>query len=200
MKIAIDIDGTLNNNIPWVQKKMKKFAKENGVKLKTNLTEYEFTDKFGISDKENKAFWEQYLWQYAKECPLKKGANKYINKLFDEGNEIVILSARVFANQNDDVGNKMRQCVVDWLAKYNIKYHKIMYVQANTSKFAVFKNEKFDILIDDKPLHMYEASTIKPCICMVEKYNKDLQFAPNVYKCKTWKDVYKTVKKIFEVK
>ncbi len=72
MKIAIDIDGTLNNNIPYINKKVKKFAKLEGLKLIYNSKAYDFCEKYGYSKDDDKKFCDKEIWNYAREIDEKK--------------------------------------------------------------------------------------------------------------------------------
>ena len=196
MKIAIDIDGTLNNNIPYINKKIKKFAKREGLKLIYNSKAYDFCEKYGYSKNDDNKFWEEEIWNYASEIDEKKGASKFVKKLKEEGNEIVIVTARYLADRGDAIGQRMRDAVEKWLKDKNIIYDDIFYVGKNNSKLQTFLEQKCDILIDDKVQHLQEISQTNFAICMIEDYNKYEDYNSNVYKCKNWKQVYHVIKKI----
>ena len=72
MKIAIDIDGTLNDNIPYINKKVKIFAKREGLKLVYNSKAYDFCEKYGYSQEDDNKFWQEEIWNYASEIDEKK--------------------------------------------------------------------------------------------------------------------------------
>lgn len=196
MKIAIDIDGTLNDNIPYIDKQVKKFAKKEGIKIRINPKAYEFCEKYGYTEEIDNKFWEKEIWDYASNIKQKRNANKIVKKLREDGDEIVILTARYLANRKDELGERMRDCVVSWLNKNKIYYDKIIYVGENNSKLNSFLEENCDILIDDKVEHVNEISKNNFVICMTEAYNKDIKFNNNVTKCKNWKQVYRAIKKI----
>ena len=194
MKIAIDIDGTLNDNVPYIYKQVKKFAKKESIKISYNPKEYDFCKKYGYTEEIDNKFWEEEIWNYASGIKQKRNASKIVKKLKDEDNEIVILTARYLANQQNEDGQRMRNCVVSWLNKNNIYFDKIIYVEENNSKLEAFLKDKCDILIDDKVEHVKEISPYKFVICMVEPYNKEVEFGQNVVKCKNWKQVYRAIK------
>lgn len=196
MKIAIDIDGTLNDNIPYINKKVKIFAKREGLKLVYNSKAYDFCEKYGYSQEDDNKFWQKEIWNYASEIDEKKGASKIVKKLKEEGNEIIILTARYMANRDNADGQRMRKAVEKWLKDKNIVYDEIFYVGENNSKLQTFLKQKCDILIDDKVQHLQEISQTNFAICMLEDYNKDADYNSNVFKCKNWKQVYKVIKKI----
>ena len=64
MRIAIDIDGTLNDYFFWVMKNFMRYAKKNGVKVKLDLKEYEMFNMFGITKEDFDKFWNEYIWCY----------------------------------------------------------------------------------------------------------------------------------------
>lgn len=196
MKIAIDIDGTLNDNVPFIVKRVKKYAKKNNIKIKIDLTKYDFLGKFGWDQQTDDKFWDEEAWVYAKGIKAKKGASKVVQKLKKDGHEIFILTARWMTTENTPNGEKMRNYIKKWLKKHKIVYDGIIYVPTHASKKEHFLKEQFDMLIDDKPSHIEDVSMSHPVICMEEDYNKYLQFNENVYKCKTWKQVYKVIKQL----
>ena len=198
MRIAIDIDGTLNDYFSWVMKNFIRYAKKNGVKVNLDLKEYEMFNMFGITKEDFDKFWNEYIWCYAKTCKPQRGAAKYVSRLYDQGHEIVILSARAMANSDCENGKKMRQIVKEWFDKNKIKYSQMCFVPQFGSKFATFKEQQCDLLVDDRPAHLYEISAFKPCICFEQTYNRYQSYPGNVYKCRSWRDVYKTVQKLAE--
>ena len=46
MRLAVDIDGTLNDADTWALVLAKSFAKEHGIKIKLNLEAFDYSDKF----------------------------------------------------------------------------------------------------------------------------------------------------------
>lgn len=200
MKIAIDIDGTLNDNIPYINKRVKKFAKREKIKLSYNPKEYDFCKKYNYSQEIDNKFWEEEIWNYATGIKQKKNASKIVKKLKNEGNEIIILTARYMADRKDENGQRMRSCVENWLKQNKIYYDKIVYVGENNSKLKAFLNNKCEILIDDKVEHLQEISQHKLAICMIEPYNENVKYNNNVVKCKTWKQVYKAIKNYEKVR
>lgn len=51
MRLAVDIDGTLNDADTWALVLAKRFAKKHGIKMKLNLKAFDYSEKFFGGDK-----------------------------------------------------------------------------------------------------------------------------------------------------
>ena len=120
---------------------------------------------------------------------IKENASNVINKLYTEGNNIYIVTARYPIGENSDTYNITKE----WLAKNNIKYIKIFFDAGNT-KLDICKKEKIDIFIDDSYRICRELVNNKiKALLMKTKYNniKDLE----LQKVENWNEVYDRIGK-----
>jgi len=78
---------------------------------------------------------------YENSKPNKKAIEK-INHLYDEGNKIIIFTARYMGRNNNDISKAKAEgyeLTVKQLKNWNVKYHKL-----------IMGKPSFDIIIDDK--------------------------------------------------
>lgn len=76
--------------------------------------------------------------------PPMPGAVAVINKLHEDGNKIIIFTARDVQKPN------VKQAVADWLAYFKIPFHEITNV----------KKSEFDVYIDNRAMHFQSWSQI----------------------------------------
>jgi|TARA_B100000767_G_C19705635_1_gene510416 CMP-N,N'-diacetyllegionaminic acid synthase len=80
---------------------------------------------------------------YKKSKPIKKNIN-FINKLYNNGYEIIIFTARYMGRMNNNkvlAEKKISKLTLFQLKKWGVNYHQIFFGKPN-----------FDIIIDDKAL------------------------------------------------
>ena len=181
MRIGIDIDGVLTNIESFVADYMTKYCIENNIEYKIGKSSYNVYETFNISN-------------YAKNEKARAFASEVIEKLKEDGHEIYIITARWFANRDDEIGKKMRETVKNWLCEYKIPYDKLVFVKAsNESKDKEIAENKIDLMIEDNPSNINELSKIIPVICYHAEYNKDCK-GEKIIRCYSWYDIYKTIR------
>lgn len=186
MKIGIDIDGVLTDFEKWqLEVGSKFFIKYN--KNIVNPNGYDSKDVFNATKELDSEFWRDYLYDYAKNEPARKFAGEVIDKLKDKGYEIYIITARYLTDRNDDLGNNMRNIVINWLKENNINYDKIIF--SPDDKFEICKENNINIMIEDRVENINNISKIMPVICFDAAYNKMCN-GKNIFRSYTWYDVY----------
>ena len=194
MRIGIDIDGVLTNMANWQVDYGTKYCytKNNGKLIK--IDEYTSKKMFGWNENLDEKFWEEHIFDYAKNEPMRPFANEIIKKLKNEGHEIYIITARTYTTEDSKNGRKMRKCVRKWLKKNKIPYTQIIYSGHN--KVYACETLNIDIMIDDysKNLEMLK-DTVKHLICYDDRYNEDLKL-PNLIRGYSWYDIYDKIKNI----
>lgn len=189
MRIGIDIDGVLTDFEKWQLDVGSKFF----IKYNKNIVvpdAYDSSTIFNVSKKMNSDFWEEYLYDYAKNEPARKFASEVIDMLKEKGYEIYIITARYLTNRNDDLGEHMRTIVKEWLSQNKINYDKIIF--SSEDKFDICKESCIDIMIEDKVDNINKISKILPVICFNASYNKSC-IGNNIYRVYTWYDIYYTI-------
>lgn len=196
MRLGIDIDGVLTDFEKWQLEVGSKFF----IKYNKNIVVPEGYDSdtvFNVTKEMDSEFWHDYLYDYAKNEPARKFTGEVIDKLRDEGYEIYIITARYLTDRNDDLGEEMRNIVVNWLKENHINYDKIIF--SSEDKFKVCEENNIDILIEDKVENINNISKIIPVICFNASYNKICN-GKNIFRAYTWYDVYYQITHVIENK
>ena len=149
MRIGIDIDDTLTDVKDELYQAAVDYAKSLGKKIEE---ENDFEDKNNNGNKWQEVFHFNYqelkyfLKDIQEEITNKALPREYvvdvINKLKEDGNEIIIITARDYEFHDDPYKYSK-----DWLDKNNIYYDKLV-VNARDKKKACVE-EKIDLFIDD---------------------------------------------------
>ena len=194
MNIGIDIDDTIAiSTEKWIETALeyeKIYPSIIKVKNKkfNNLTSHRWLEEFFKWDKDIKEqFFTKYSNKVLKGLKPKENASKVINKLYDEGNNIYIVTARHPMGENSEVLNITK----DWLSKNNIKYSKIFF-DAGNIKLDICKEEQIDIFIDDsysicKKLNKNNIHVL----LMKNKYNNIDDF--KITKVENWNEIYNRI-------
>lgn len=196
MRIGIDIDGVLTNMEAFLIDYLSKYCVENNINFSIGDSNYHVSKTFHITHEQGERFWEEYLEYYAIHEPARPFAGEVIKKLKEEGNEIYIITARWGGNREDEIGEKMRAIVRNWLSEYGIIYDKLIFAKASGEKKAWEMQEyQIDIMIEDNPNNVKELSKITKVICYNTGYNQDC-IGENITRCYSWYDIYKTIMKV----
>lgn len=196
MRIGIDIDGVLTDIEKWQLDYGSKFYFENyGIEIQNNEG-YEVTNIFNIDSKLDDQFWNEYLYDYAKNEPARKYAAEVIDKLKEKGHEIYIITARYLTDRNDEVGKEMKNIVINWLKSNDINYDQIIF--SPEDKIEICKENNISIMIEDKVENINNISRIIPVICFHAEYNKQC-IGQNIIRCYSWYDIYSKISKISKV-
>lgn len=186
MKIGIDIDGVLTDFEKWQLDFGSKFFIEYNKKI-VNPEGYDSDIIFNVTKDLDSFFWHKYLYEYAKKEPARKFAAEVIDKLKEEGYEIYIITARYLTSRNDEIGNEMRNIVINWLKENNINYDKIIFSPEDKLNTCIDNN--INIMIEDKAENINNISKIIPVVCFDARYNKACT-GENIFRAYTWYDVY----------
>ncbi len=147
MIIGIDIDdtiaGTYEVMINYSQKYMIDVLKKEPILADITCSEAYYTRQlYGWKNDEDLEFLKNYYEKIMNEVKPKTLAVEYLQKLHNEGNKIVIITARWEAEQFD-----IKELTKKWLKKNNIPYDKLIVNAEN--KLIPCKNENVDVFIDD---------------------------------------------------
>lgn len=195
MTIGIDIDGVIVDLLQCAKSELKKYSfKVNGKKV-YNKNADSFTKMYGLTEHQDYIFWFDYIWEYAEKVKVYKNASKYLKLIKEDGHQVILITAREFAGRDNEQGKRMRDIVERRLNEDGIVYDKIIYTSEVKSKLPTLFDNKVDIMIEDAISNLKDIAPHIPSICYYQKYNKNFKM-DNVYKCKNWKEVYNTIKKL----
>ena len=200
MVIGIDIDDTLTNTsellLAYAQKydyevlkrrlpldKNKAYTIINGGSLEAGMN---------WSAKQASDFKDLYHSLVLENAPMKPFAKEVIDKLREEGNQIIFVTAR--NNKGDRISNSY-QISKKLLDKNNIKYHKL--ITECSDKLSVCLENKIDLFIDDKIETCLELNSGKiNTFLMNTPFNNPLD-EKNIVRVFSWIDLYH---KVWELK
>ena len=187
MNIGIDIDDTINKLSDILSKCAIKYNLDNEIEYNVQLDKWDFHEAFGWDEYHIKNFLEKHMRRCFEETGIKDGAKYYINKLKDEGNKIVIITARQEEHCADTYNISK-----NWLMKNGIKLDKLEV--GCTNKVKECKENNIDIFIDDNAENCRAVSKILkiPVYLFDSIYNKSEKDLKRVY---TWEEVYMEIKK-----
>ena len=185
MKIGIDIDGVLTNIIRYACDYGSKYFFEKYGKLDININAWSLKDMFNVTDEEDKECWLSLVKKYSVEEPARPFASEVIERIKNENNEIYIITARG-ASSWDNTDGEMKNILISWLNKNNIKYNKLI---ISKNKLEICKEYDIKIMIEDKTENINSISKELSVICFDENHNKDLN-GKNIYRAYSWYDVY----------
>lgn len=192
MNIGIDIDDTISltyeETFPRALDFVKNVLKKNiEPDLVTGFEHNYIENVFELNEEETNAFWKENLEKIIKIVKPKKDAVDVINKLKQEGHNIIIITARW---DRDYINSK--QLSIEWLKKNNIKYDKIFTNMDSKKEIAI--NEKIDLFIDDSIPNCRAVSEagIK-CFLFKSIVNSKLEDSKKFDIVKSWDEIYKRI-------
>ena len=192
MNIGIDIDGVLTNLENYIATIGKKFTILNNLGFDDKMSQNSI---YGFLKKEDShAFWDKHWFDYAKNIPARPNCSQIINKLKQEGNNIIIITARTYDSQIIKYGIKkqkeMEQEIINWLQNNNINYDKLIFSDINKLKNCIDNN--IDIMIEDSISNIEQLKKHMKIICFNAKYNKVYKDR-NLLRVDNWENIYQLI-------
>lgn len=196
MRIGIDIDGVLTDIEQWQLDYGSKFYYNQYKKEIVNPKEYKTFDIFESSRECDNEFWKRYFVDYSINAEPRKFAAEVINKLREDGNEIIIITARgsfLSHSANVMLYEENKTIVKEWLLKNNILYDEIIF--SPEDKLNICINNKINLMIEDKADNINRISTRIPVICFNASYNENCS-GDSIFRCFSWYDIYAKISKL----
>lgn len=193
MIIGIDIDDTTVVTVESMVKYGDKYdtevlgrkaSKDNLGRIKDR---YYMKALYGWSEEEKFAFFDMYYKDVLEECyPLPNAVEK-INKLKEEGNDIIFITARLTNIKNCDTENITKTT----LEKYEIPYDRLIMNVDNKLEYC--KEHKVEIFIDDsfETCKSLQENGIKSYL-MTTRMNRNIE-SGNVERVTSWDEVYEKI-------
>ena len=187
MRIGIDLDDTITKTDEILFKYAKIYNKEEKILFNINREEWNLTKAFGWNEENIKEFFSKYLKSIYEEAEIKENAKERINKLKDDGNKIIIITARDTKSLKE-----VHEVCKDWLINNKINVDKIVVDGENKAQKCL--ENKIDIFIDDNICNcenVYNNLKI-PVLLMNSRYNKDYQ-NPKIKRVYNWNEIYNEI-------
>lgn len=195
MNIGIDIDGVLTDLENYIKTVGKKYMIENNLGFDDTMNTNSICGF--LSKEDSHQFWDTHWEKYATSIKVRENASNIIEKLKNDGNKIIIITARTYDSQIVKRGIKrqknMEKLIIKWLDKNNIMYDKIVF--SNLNKLKACLNNKIDIMIEDSISNIEQLKNHMKLLCFDAKYNHS--YTNNqIYSVYKWDDVYNIISKI----
>lgn len=196
MKIGIDIDDTTVITVKPMIKYADKYDTEVLGRKGTNgnlgliQNRYYLKVLYGWTEDEKFDFFDMYYKNVLEECTLMPNADKVLQKLKEEENEIYFITARLTNIKNCNT----EEITKNTLKENNIPYDKLI-INAS-DKLKVCKDEGIELFIEDSYDICKELidNGIKS-ILMTTKMNQQIE-AGNIPRVHNWDEVYEQIKKL----
>ncbi len=188
MKIGIDVDGVILD----YERVLKTYGElYDYIELKKggiiNRKEHYLRDRYHWTEAERMNFVNNYFLKLSKQTPLVPGAKDVIKMLQEEGNELIIISARGITLE------KMKDFAMQKLQEEEIQFNKYYWKQED--KLHVAQKEKIDIMIDDSYEVCKRLSENKiKTIYFRDKEMKKLEPNEYVKEVSNWGEIYRYIK------
>lgn len=171
MNIGIDIDGVLTDLENYIKTVGKKYMIENNLGFDDTMNTNSICGF--LSKEDSHQFWDTHWEKYATSIKVRENASNIIEKLKNDGNKIIIITARTYDSQIVKRGIKrqknMEKLIIKWLDKNNIMYDKIVF--SNLNKLKACLNNKIDIMIEDSISNIEQLKNHMKLLCFDAKYN-----------------------------
>ena len=193
MVIGIDIDDTTVVTVESMVKYGDKYDTEvlNREAKKDNLgrikDRYYMNALYGWTEEEKFAFFDMYYKNVLEECYPLPNASEIINKLKQEGNEIIFITARLTNIKNCETENITKET----FRKYNIPYDKLIMNVDDKLKFC--KENGVEVFIEDsyETCKSLQENGIKAYL-MTTKMNRNI-VDEKIERVSSWNEVYEKI-------
>jgi hypothetical protein len=194
MNVGIDLDGVLTDIQGFNRRHAPLFFKKKFNRDVVDESPYDIQDIFKCTKDEHRAYWTRYLLKYAITEPARKGAKNIVRTLNSDGNNIYIISKRVFTCRDDFLGKFMRLLVRYWLWRNGIWYKEIVFCDNDVpdSKKTACLDKKIDVMIDDEQVNIEAIAPIAKVICFDTSYNRICE-GENILRAHNWHEVYSLI-------
>lgn len=186
MKIGIDIDNvitkTFSKTLEYIEKCDNKEELLNNIKaITTGDNSVKCVD----------VFYKKNSLKVFEQAELMEGAKENIDRLLEDGHEIIIITLRGDKLQEYKGSEKI---TLDYFKKYDIKYNKIIF--SSIDKVKDCKENNIDILIDDSVSNCIKAEKegINAIIFNTET-NKNIDDR-NIKRVTDWNEIYEEILKM----
>lgn len=189
MKIGIDLDGVVFDS----EKDFRIYSElydmiELNQNSKLNEKELAFQNRFNWSEEESMRFFNKYHKEIMEESNYMPGAKMILNKLKEEGNELIIITARGGYDKNviSLTEKRLKKDNMDIFDKY---YFDIK------DKAEVCKKEEIDVMIDDSIVNCKKTSESKiKTIYLKDAPSYDMDENEYLKVLYNWGEIYRYIK------
>lgn len=183
MVIGVDLDDTITNSSEIFIKYAIKYNKEKSIKYKVDTSKLNQTEAFGWDDNDKKNFYSKYLKKILTETIPNENAKNTLRKIHNNGNKIVIITARSKREIKD-----MEKLTKLWLDNHKIKYDKLLIDCKDKGQTCL--DNKVSVFVDDNInncVDVYKKLKI-PVFLYETRYNKNEE-VDGIFRVSNWNDI-----------
>lgn len=181
MKIGIDIDDTITNTYVSMLAVIADEYKVDFESLLVKKPSYLELRKMFPNFSE---FARRRFCEVALNATLKTDVVKYLNKLKDEGHEIIFITARSYEEYENP-----HELTYNYLKNYNIPFDKLIVDIKNKGQECL--NEGIDLFIDDDDHNCESVKSVDvPCLQFHICFSDGVDGIKKVY---SWKEIYEYI-------
>lgn len=177
MKIGIDVDNTMTDiNKEYIKAEIEydKYLGNSG------------NPPFNWNEEDNRKFIGTFIREIINNAKLKNGLIEILNKLKEEGHEIIVITTRSNYYYGDSY--KMTK---EWLDKEKIPYDKL--ITGRENKKEVCFEEHIDIFLDDYQVNCQMVNELGIKVYIMDNINNYLD-DPNIERVYDFYDFYNKIK------
>lgn len=182
LNICIDIDGTITDAYYWIHLANKYFNKS--VK-EEDVTSYEMSEVFGISEEEYRGFYNKYIEEIHMQATIREDVQEVL-ALLSAHHDLYFITAR---------DQKLEKLTIDFMKKNKIPYDDI-YVLGSHYKVDKARELDCDIFIEDNYNNAIQLSLAGfDVILMDTNYNRK-PINNKIKRVSSWKEIYGIIRNI----
>lgn len=196
MRIGFDVDGVFTDLENYQLKYGKKYFK-NVKEEDIHEDEIDIKEIFDCTKTEREKFWIKYIWKYCF-MPFEEDMGALVRKLKEEGDDIYIITGRAHTTESGVTGKLFRAMLYHMFKKEDVPYDHIFFCSEKNSdeeKLAICKDNKIDILVDDKKENIDTVKDVSHVICRDRIYNR-MYNNPEVVRARNTHDIYNAIERI----
>ncbi|GAB6179560.1 hypothetical protein JCM14036_08790 [Desulfotomaculum defluvii] len=184
MKIGIDLDGTIADNLELLVEAMNRFCGKN---LRgEEIYQYNLCKVYNISEAEFVKLMNEEEQKIISKSPLIPYARESIQDLVKQGWEVHIITAR---------NPRYQKITESWLQDHNIPYKQLHLLNSH-DKLAVCQQLRVKLMIEDNIHNAYQLHEGGVQVILFEAHHN--RYWPwQGLRCTSWQDVYQTINKMF---
>lgn len=190
MKIGIDLDGVvIDSENTWRVYEEIFDVKEVGGNNLIRKEEPYFQQRYNWSQSMQDTFWDEYIFNAAKEANLMPGFKYVYELLKKEKHQFIVITAR---------GGRIPELIDEAIEKFeknDINFDK--YYWNVHDKALICKNENIDVMIDDNWKNCLDISNVKVKTLYFRAANlKKLQENDYIKEVNNWGEIYRYIKEL----
>lgn len=197
MRIGVDIDGCLTEQVHIVWEMGAKFCVEKGWRCRIDPTAISKEKMLGIDEQGWHELWCKYAKSWMLDLPMRACAAEVISKLRKEGHEIWIVTARSdtdlrFEGMRKD--ESFQEATERWLMENGIVYDHMAFATRNKGEFC--RENSIDVMIEDDPRYLETFDVERQRVLIFDQpYNQGVEMK-NGARVYAWYDVYDKIQRM----